>query len=256
MSSRIAGANTNCTFTFYWDGSVHGYTGERIDAFTIAPQAETGSTLAATEAPKADGLSAVAEDDADQVDDPEEEDIPADDEDDADEVHNLDDINTRAETDNTTIFLPLLMKSGASGTTLLPDVVVGDISLSLVADNTCTITLIARNQGGAVSYGNNFFVNAYLNSNLNSPIVVCSVQATDMGSGQSVTCTAQYTFNNGTDTLRGWVGPYNHVAEGDEDNNTLEAGVVALDNQGASTTENATWPAGPLPTPTPNAPQR
>jgi len=50
--------------------------------------------------------------------------------------------------DNTTIFLPLIMKSSASGTTALPDVVVEDISLTLVAGNTYTVTLIARNQGG------------------------------------------------------------------------------------------------------------
>ena len=233
------GANTSCTFSFYWDGSAYDLT-QDVDAFAIGGQVTLNAMVAASA--NLDALEV-------ELDDiPEEEDVPADDgsdEDDSDEVHNLDDISTGADNDDTTIFLPIIIKSedstGNPGAASLPDVVVEDLFLTPISGNTYAVTLIARNQGGAISYGNNFFINAYLNSNLTTPVIVCSVQATDMGTGQSVICSGQYTFNNGSDTLRGWVDPYNHVVEGDEDNNTLEAGVVALDNQGIGTTGNASW---------------
>jgi hypothetical protein len=108
------GASTHCTFSFYWDGSAHGLAGESIDAFTIAPQADLETMLAATGLLEAGRLSAATQDDPDQVDNPEEEDITADDagdEDDTDAIHDLDDVSTGTDNNNSIIFLPIIVRA-------------------------------------------------------------------------------------------------------------------------------------------------
>jgi uncharacterized repeat protein (TIGR01451 family) len=108
------GASTHCTFSFYWDGSAHGLAGESIDAFTIAPQADLETMLAATGLLEAGRLSAATQDDPDQVDNPEEEDITADDagdEDDPDAIHDLDDVSTGTDNNNSIIFLPIIVRA-------------------------------------------------------------------------------------------------------------------------------------------------
>ncbi|MCP4996615.1 MAG: hypothetical protein GY934_23005, partial [Gammaproteobacteria bacterium] len=240
------GTNTSCTYSTYWIGADHGLTKD-VDAFSIGGEVAVSVSSIA----KADLTIAKVEVD----DQPEEEDVPADDaddEDDSNELHHQDDVSTGAEDDNTTIFLPLIVKNtGSVNAAALSDVVVDSISVTHIAGNSYTITIVARNQGKAVPYSYNFFINAYLNSDLSTPIVVCNALAPDFGTGQSVTCTGQYTFNNGVDTLRGWVDPYNNVSESDEENNTKDVGIVALDGQAVGTASNPIWPAGPLPTPTP-----
>ena len=73
---------------------------------------------------------------------------------------------------------------------------------------------------------NNFFVNAYLTSNLSNPILVCSMQGKWFGAGQSYTCTGQITLVAGTHTVRAWADPYDTVTEEYEMNNTRDLEVT------------------------------
>ncbi|MCB0162606.1 MAG: isopeptide-forming domain-containing fimbrial protein, partial [Anaerolineae bacterium] len=109
---ELLGVRTRCTFSFYWDGSAHGFTGETIDAFAIAPPVGP-TTVTEADLLEAGSLSTAVQDDPDQVDDPEEEDVTvdnADNEDDGDAVHDLDDISTGATDDSSTIYLPFILK--------------------------------------------------------------------------------------------------------------------------------------------------
>ncbi|MEM7028164.1 MAG: LamG-like jellyroll fold domain-containing protein [Chloroflexota bacterium] len=220
------GTNTNCTFSIYWQGEDYGLTKD-VDAFAIGGQpslnlAEIANNFSVTEVELADV--------------PEEEDVQADtvaDEDDPESSHNQDDISMGSDTE-TTIFLPLLVKT--SGTFELaiiqpvPDVIVDGIDLTHIAGNRYTITIVALNGSDAViGRDSHFFIHAYLSSDLENPIVVCPIQDTEFSPGESRACTGEYAFSNGMDVLRGWVDPYNELVEANETNNIYEAEFIALE---------------------------
>jgi hypothetical protein len=148
-------------------------------------------------------------------------------------------------------FLPIIMKNAGP----LPDLVVDNVIITSVSGNLYTIQVVARNQStvAAVASGNNFFINAYLTSDLNTPILICGVQGSLFGPGQGFTCTGQYTFSSGSHTVRGWVDPFGIVAESNEGNNTRDSGVINIagTNGDIELQNSSVLPAGPLPTPTP-----
>ncbi len=148
------------------------------------------------------------------------------------------------------IYLPIILKD--VDVLPLPDLTVERVILTQVSGNTYNIAVTVRNQASVdVTPGNNFYINAYLTSDLNTPLVLCSVQATWFGAGQSYICNGQYTFGSGTHTVRGWADPYNTVLEADESNNTRDAGGVTITGLGQSLENKVTYPAGVLPTATP-----
>ncbi len=146
------------------------------------------------------------------------------------------------------VYLPIILKDALP----LPDLTVDSVVLSQVSGNTYNIAVTVRNQASVdVASGNNFYINAYLSSDLSTPIVVCSVQGGWFGAGQSYICNGQYTFGSGTHTVRGWADPYNTVGEANESNNTRDAGGVTISGLGQSLENKVTYPTGVLPTATP-----
>jgi hypothetical protein len=160
--------------------------------------------------------------------------------------------------DQNLIYLPIILNNFSPPQ--LPDLVVTNMQLIPVSGRTYQVQLTARNQSAtAVTFGNNFHVNVYLNGNFTTPIVICGVQASSFSAGQTVVIpfnwcqnNATYTFpSGGAQTLRGWADAYNVVVESNETNNTLDTNVTitGLDADTAPS-DIPSLPSGPLPTPT------
>jgi uncharacterized repeat protein (TIGR01451 family) len=148
-------------------------------------------------------------------------------------------------------YLPVITKNFAppSG----PDLVVTDITLIPVSGNTYRVRVTAANQGDKpVTYGNNFYVNLYLDGDLNSPALVWGVQAIWFGVGQGVILESNYTFGSGSHTLQGWADPFNTVVETNEANNIFTRSGVIIAGAGGEVApqQQPVLPSGPLPTPT------
>ena len=108
-----------------------------------------------------------------------------------------------------------------------PDLTISSMSVNKITNNTYSINITVKNQSTLpVATGNNFFINAYLTTNLNSPAYVCSVQGQWFGAGQSYTCTGQLTLAKGTHVIRAWADPYATVTEEYETNNTRDLEVT------------------------------
>ncbi|MCB8976515.1 MAG: hypothetical protein H6657_03710 [Ardenticatenaceae bacterium] len=108
-----------------------------------------------------------------------------------------------------------------------PDLYITSLNVSQVSNDIYNVNIVVENLSTeAVASGNNFFVNAYLTSNLNSPVLVCSMQSGWFGAGQSRTCSGQITLAAGTHTIRAWADPYNTVTEEYENNNTRDLEVT------------------------------
>ncbi len=123
-------------------------------------------------------------------------------------------------------YLPVAMNNYQRPYTL-PDLTIDNLTVSQISNNNYSINITVKNQSTLpVTSGNNFFVNAYLTSNLNSPIFVCSVQAQWMEAGESHTCSGQITLSQGSHIVRAWADPYNTVTEDYETNNTRDLEVT------------------------------
>jgi hypothetical protein len=108
-----------------------------------------------------------------------------------------------------------------------PDLVIGEMTLHRISNDVFNINIRARNQSTLpVDPGNNFYVNAYLTSNLNKPIFVCSVQGEWFSAEQDYLCSGQVTLPAGSYTVRAWADPYNTVTEHAEVNNTYDLEVT------------------------------
>ncbi len=161
---------------------------------------------------------------------------------------------------SSTIYLPLVFNNFVSPPPpSLPDLIVTNLQLIPITGYTYQMQLTVQNQGAtAVNYGNNFHVNVYLNSNYNAPVIICGVQGSVFGAGQTLVvpfswCTneARYTFSSGTFTLNEWVDPYNVVAESNEGNNQSDYNItLAGTSTEAVLPDNPSLPVGPQPTPT------
>jgi hypothetical protein len=117
-------------------------------------------------------------------------------------------------------YLPIAMNNYQRPYTL-PDLIIDNLTVSQISNNNYSINITVKNQSTLpVAIGNNFFVNAYLTSNLNNPIFVCSLQGQWFGAGQSYTCSSQITLSTGSHVIRAWADPYNTVSEEYETNNT------------------------------------
>jgi hypothetical protein len=155
------------------------------------------------------------------------------------------------------VFLPLVLKvflpDGPPPPANLPDMVIDDISLIQKSGNTYTVRVTARNRAATpVTFGNNFYVNVYLDGDLTTPIIGFGVQASWFGAGQSRVLEQDYTFSSGgPHTLRAWADAFNTVVEGVETNNTRDLSLtVAGAAQGVAPQNNSLLPPGPQPTPT------
>ncbi|MCB8924920.1 MAG: hypothetical protein H6652_04770 [Ardenticatenaceae bacterium] len=108
-----------------------------------------------------------------------------------------------------------------------PDLTIKSLSVSQISNNIYSVKITVENPSTeAVADNNNFFVNAYLTSNLSNPILVCSMQGKWFGAGQNYTCTGQITLTAGTHTIRAWADPYDTVTEEYEMNNTRDLEVT------------------------------
>jgi hypothetical protein len=155
----------------------------------------------------------------------------------------------------TDLYLPIVVKLFSDSTTPppnLPDMVIDSIVLIPKSGNTYTVQVTARNQAATpVTFGNNFYVNLYLDGNFTNPAITWGVQASWFGAGQSRVLTQDYTFTSGPHTLRAWADPFNTVVEGNENNNIRDLSItIAGTTQGVSPQANPLLPAGPQPTPT------
>lgn len=151
------------------------------------------------------------------------------------------------------IYLPLILKNFTppSPPPPRPDLVVANIELISISGNSYTVRVTACNQSSTpVTFGNNFYVNAYFGGDYGTPIIIWGVQASWFGAGQCVVLESDYTFSN-SGTLRAWADAYNTVVEANEDNNTRDVDVgwhrfgSGLPLQGSQS-----LPSGPQPTPT------
>lgn len=123
-------------------------------------------------------------------------------------------------------YLPVAMNNYQRPYTL-PDLIITNLTVNQISNDTYNINITVKNQSTLpVATGNNFFINAYLASNLNSPISVCSVQGQWMGAGQSHTCSSQITLTSGNHIIRAWADPYSTVTEEYEMNNTRDLEVT------------------------------
>ncbi len=156
--------------------------------------------------------------------------------------------------DQRLIYLPILTKNFTQPQPpQLPDLVVTDISLTPNANGSYRVQVTALNQSATpVTFGNNFYVNLYLDGNFSTPAIVWGVQASWFGAWQSRILTADYTFTPGTHSLHAWADAFNTVVELNEANNILtRSGVVfAALPEGVAPQDSSTAPSGPLPTPT------
>ncbi len=123
-------------------------------------------------------------------------------------------------------YLPVAMNNYQRPYTL-PDLTIDNLTVSQISNNNYSINITVKNQSTLpVTSGNNFFVNAYLTSDLNSPVFICSVQGQWMGAGQSHACSSQITLSQGSHIVRAWADPYNTVTEDYETNNTRDLEVT------------------------------
>lgn len=122
-------------------------------------------------------------------------------------------------------FLPVAMSNYPPYT--YPDLAIKSLDVSQISNDTYHVNIVVANQSTEdVAVGNNFFVNAYLTSNLAHPILVCSMQGQWFAAGQTRTCSGQITLPTGTHTVRAWADPYNTVTEEYETNNTRDLEVT------------------------------
>jgi uncharacterized repeat protein (TIGR01451 family) len=151
------------------------------------------------------------------------------------------------------IYVPLILKNFTPSPPLppRPDLVVANVELIPISGNSYTVRVTACNQSSTpVTFGNNFYVNAYFGGDYGTPIIIWGVQASWFGAGQCVVLESDYTFSN-SGTLRAWADAYNTVVEANEDNNTRDIDVgwhrfgSGLPLQGSQS-----LPSGPQPTPT------
>jgi hypothetical protein len=160
------------------------------------------------------------------------------------------------------IYLPIILKNFTPPPPLppRPDLIMTNIELLPVSGRTYQVRLTARNQSATpVTFGNNFYVNLYYSTDLVNPIVVCGVQGSDFGAGQTFVIPFSYCQNNalytfsasGNFTLRAVADAQNNVVESDETNNTRDTNVsiTGLEAE-AAPPDNPPLPAGPWPTPT------
>jgi uncharacterized repeat protein (TIGR01451 family) len=151
------------------------------------------------------------------------------------------------------IYLPIIMRNFTSPLpTPNPDLVVRNIELNRISGNNYAVRVTACNQSSVpVTFGNNFYVNAYFGGDYDTPIIVWGVQGSWFGAGECVVLESDYVFNS-SGVLRGWADPFNTVIESDEYNNTLDVD-VAISGTGSGVLlqdEQSLLPSGPLPTPT------
>jgi uncharacterized repeat protein (TIGR01451 family) len=151
------------------------------------------------------------------------------------------------------IYLPLILKNFTPPPPPppRPDLVVANIELIPISGNSYTVRVTACNQSSTpVTFGNNFYVNAYFGGDYGTPIIIWGVQASWFGAGQCVVLESDYTFSN-SGTLRAWADAYNTVVEANEDNNTrdIDVGWHRL-NSGLPLQGSQSLPSGPQPTPT------
>jgi uncharacterized repeat protein (TIGR01451 family) len=146
-------------------------------------------------------------------------------------------------------YLPLILKTEAP--LPLPDMVIDEISVLNCVNNTCTVRVVARNQSAIpVTFGNNFYVNVYLDGNLDFPAIGFGVQASWFGAGQSRVLEQSFTFASGPHSLRAWADAFNTVVEADETNNILDRDITISGLSGETVPVNPALPEGPQPTPT------
>ncbi len=151
------------------------------------------------------------------------------------------------------IYLPLILKNFTPPPPPppRPDLVVANIELIPISGNSYTVRVTACNQSSTpVTFGNNFYVNAYFSGDYGTPIIIWGVQASWFGAGQCVVLESDYTFSD-SGTLRAWADAYNTVVEANEDNNTrdIDVGWHRL-GSGLPLQGSQSLPSGPQPTPT------
>ncbi len=141
------------------------------------------------------------------------------------------------------VYLPIVLKNYTPPPPR-PDLIISNMTVT--GDGTLMVTV--QNQSTVpVSFGNNFHVNVYRTSNLNSPLVSWGVQGGWMGAGQSRTFT--YALPSGSYDLRAWADPWEVVDESDEDNNTLNQS-FSVTGAGGDPVLTPLELSEPLPTPT------
>lgn len=108
-----------------------------------------------------------------------------------------------------------------------PDLVVTAVTIAPITNNQFSIMIQTQNISTLpVGAGNNFFVNAYLSSDLNTPIFVCSVQGKWFEAGDTYSCTGQITLPSGNSTIHAWADPYNTIPEENDSNNSRDFEVI------------------------------
>ncbi|MEM7028594.1 MAG: NEW3 domain-containing protein [Chloroflexota bacterium] len=156
------------------------------------------------------------------------------------------------------IYLPVVMKNASADTstptptptpTVTPtatpapvsgvDLVVTDLTLipsSPISGQQVTVQVTIRNQGNVnVSFGNNFFVDFYVNLTDPDPTfagdIFWSVQGVELSAGASKTLTGQYTFADGVYTLHSKVDTQDDVKnEVNESNNLFGPTILNVGN--------------------------
>jgi hypothetical protein len=142
------------------------------------------------------------------------------------------------------VYLPIIMKNYTPPPPR-PDLVITE----MIVNGNGQLQVTARNQGNVpVPFGNNFHVNVYRESDLNTPLISWGVQAAWFGVGQSRILT--YPLPAGTYVLRAWVDPWNVVVEQDETNNIRIDTIVIPATINAPGLSSSEFSNEPLPTPT------
>ncbi len=150
------------------------------------------------------------------------------------------------------VYLPIILRNFTSPLpTPNPDLVVRDIELNRISGNNYAVRVTACNQSSVpVTFGNNFYVNAYFGGDYGTPIIIWGVQGSWFGAGECVVLEADYVFSS-SGVLRGWADPFNTVLESNEDNNTFDVDVaISGTGSGVLSQDEQSLPSGPLPTPT------
>jgi uncharacterized repeat protein (TIGR01451 family) len=151
------------------------------------------------------------------------------------------------------IYLPLILKNFTPPPPPppRPDLVVANIELIPISGSSYTVQVTACNQSSTpVTFGNNFYVNAYFSGDYGTPIIIWGVQASWFGADQCVMLESDYAFSN-SGTLRAWADAYNTVVEANEDNNTRDIDVnLSRLGSGVPLQGSQLLPSGPQPTPT------
>ena len=108
-----------------------------------------------------------------------------------------------------------------------PDLIIDDLTVSQISNSLYSLRIVAKNLSTVpVNVGNNFYINAYLTSDLNTPILVCSVQGQWFGAGQSYTCSGQINLDQGSQIIRAWADPYGTIVEEFDSNNSRDLEVT------------------------------